>query len=170
MNEIEEMEEGQTPQGGGGGEPRGKKRKKRVLADWARCLGRLPGGRRCEAARLHHSLYCVFHDPEMVERRLRLNQAIPYEHPDQVQRLLGEVVEAVRKKRLAPRAGNTLGYLATLLLQNQERVGKEKSRVRGAQESAEMQAAVNEFLVERGERRRLEREAREGQEAEPERD
>jgi len=168
MNNLEANEQAQTPQGGGGSQGSGKKRKSRLLVDAVRCQGRLPNGRRCEAARLHRSAYCVFHDPEMVERRVRLTEEIPYEHPDEVQRLLAEAVEAVKKKRLSPRAGNTLGYLATLLAQNQERVGKERSRVNEAQFYAELQAGVDEFMVERAERLRRQREAREGQEGEEE--
>lgn len=76
-------------------------------------------------------------------------------------------MEAVKKKRLAARTGNTLGYLATLLLQNQPRVEKEKERVNQAQYGAEMQAVLNEFLQGRAERVEESAEARK---AEPERD
>ncbi len=167
MSELEPKDEPQTPQVGEGSQSPGKKpRKSRLLLDVVRCEGRLPNGRRCEAARLKHSLYCVFHDPEMVERRLKLMAGIPYEHPDEVQRLLAAAVEAVKKKRLSPRAGNTLGYLASLLVQNQERVGKERSRVNEAQFYAELQAGVNEIMAERAERLAKSREAREAKEAE----
>jgi len=166
MKELETKEEAPTPQGGGGGTKTKPPRKKRVLPAEVRCRGRLPTGRRCEAARLHRTAYCVFHDPEMMERRLRLKEDIPYEHPDDVQRLLAEAIEGVKKKRLSPRAGNTLGYLATLLAQNQERVEKEKDRVTDAQFYAEMQAGVHEIQLERGERLRRQREAREAREAE----
>lgn len=66
MNELQAEATTKHPQGGGGSQPPGKKkRQKRVLRDVSRCLGRVPNGRRCEAARLRHSMYCVFHDPEM---------------------------------------------------------------------------------------------------------
>src|SRR3972149_1774095 len=96
--------------GGGGSSGNRKKRKARLLA-----------ARRCEAARMRRSDYCVFHDPEMAVRRLRLKEEIPFEHPDDVQRLLAEAIEGVKKKRLSPRAGDTLGYLAALLGPDQPR-------------------------------------------------
>lgn len=170
---MSELEEKATPQGGGGKESSRKKRKSRLLLDAVRCEGRLQNGRRCEAARLRHSAYCVFHDPEMRRRRIMLKVEIPYEHPDDVQRLLAEVVEAIQKKRLSPRAGNTLGYLASLLFQNQERVAKEKDRVNEAQFYANLEAVVQEWQVERGkylQRRRQAREAHEAPEAGEERD
>lgn len=158
------MEEGpENSIGGGVGERvKPKTRAKRQLDDLSRCRGRLPTGRRCEAARLRHSRYCVFHDPEMHERRRRLAEPIPYEHPDEVQRLLAEAVEAVKKGKLEAREGNTLGYLATLLAQNQARVEKEKERVNQAQYGAELAATVNEILRERAERREQLREEEEG--------
>lgn len=153
MKELRMEEAVKTPQGGGGsGRPK-RRRQKRTLREESRCLGRLPDGRRCEAARLRHSLYCVFHDPEMAERRLRLGEPIPYAHPDEVQRLLGEVVEAVKKGKLTAKKGNTLGYLATLLLQNQAQVKREKDRVEDAQYTAEMQAGIHEVMLERAEGR-----------------
>ena len=164
MSDLEEKEAVQTSQGGGVSQATAKRRKKRVLAEASRCAGRLPTGRRCEAARLRHSSYCVFHDPEMVERRLRLAETLPYQFPDDVQRLLAEAVEAVKKKRLSPRAGNTLGYLATLLLQNQRQVEKEKDRVAEAQYNAEMQAGLHEIQLERAERLGNRREAEEAEE------
>lgn len=109
MSELETRDKAQTPQGGGGSVKARPPRKKRVLPAEVRCRGRLPTGRRCEAARLHRSAYCVFHDPEMMERRLRLKEDIPYEHPDDVQRLLAEAIEGVKKKRLSPRAGTRSG-------------------------------------------------------------
>ncbi len=152
MKALEVEEGGQTPQGGGAAEKRQrKKRAKRTLSDLNRCVGRLPNGRRCEAASLRHSLYCVFHDLEMQRRRLLL-RALPYEHPDEVQRLLAEVVERVKGKKLSPRTGNTLGYLATLLMQNQERVAKEKERVESAQFYAELGAVGKEAMTARWER------------------
>jgi predicted NodU family carbamoyl transferase len=93
----------------------------------------------------------VFHDPEMRRRRAGL-MALPYEHPEQVQRLLAEVVERVKEKKLNPRTGNTLGYLATLLMQNQPRIEKEQERVKDAQYGAELQAAVDEWMEERAKR------------------
>ncbi len=122
-----------------------------------RCRGRLPNGRRCEAAVLKNSIYCVFHHPETQRRRASLMIRIPYEFPEEVQRLLGEVVEAVKRKKLSPRAGNTIGYLASLLVQNQERVTKGKAEVEDAQPNAEMQAVINDWLWKRGERREKER-------------
>ena len=167
---MSELEEKETPQGGGGSESSPKKRKSRVLPDEVRCTARPLNGRRCEAARMRHSNYCVFHDPEMAVRRLRLKEEIPFEHPDDVQRLLAEAIEGVKKKRLSPRAGNTLGYLATLLAQNQPRVKEEKDRVTDAQFYANLGAVVHDWQVERAAYNRRQREAREAQEAEPERD
>ena len=170
MSELETKEQAPTPQGGGGEKGRPRKRKSRLLLDAVRCEGRMPNGRRCEAARLRHSDYCVFHDPEMMRRRLMLKVEIPYEHPDEVQRLLAEVVEAVKKKKLSPRAGNTLGFLASLLFQNQQRVAKEKDRVNEAQFYASMGAVLHEWQVKRGEYLRRQRAAREARDAEEGRD
>jgi hypothetical protein len=102
---------------------------------------------------MRHSLYCVFHDPAMHMRRLRLAEPVPYEFPDELQRLLGEVAEAVRKKKLSSKAGNTVGYLATLLMQNQPRVEKEKDRVASAQYHAELGVVAQEALEARWQHR-----------------
>lgn len=125
---------------------RGKKRRKRQLREESRCAERLKGGRRCEAARVHGSRYCVFHDPEKREQRSRASEGLPYEHADEVQRLLAEAVEAVKKKRLSPRAGNTLGYLATLLLHNQTRLVKERERRERDEFWSEAMAGARELL------------------------
>ena len=102
---------------------------------------------------MRHGLYCVFHDPAMRMRRLRLAEPVPYEFPDELQRLLGEVAEAVRKKKLSSKAGNTVGYLATLLMQNQPRVEKERDRVASAQYCAELGVVAQEALEARWQHR-----------------
>ena len=144
------------------------KRQKRELEDGQRCRGRVPNGRRCEAAALKHGIYCVFHDPEMQERRMRLTEPIPYEHPEEVQRLLGEVVEAVKKKKLGPKQGNTVGYLATLLMQNQASVKEAKRAMESAQHNAEVGRAMEGALVERLQRMVEEARKQRGEDTEPE--
>jgi hypothetical protein len=102
---------------------------------------------------MQHSLYCVFHDPAMRLRRMRLAEPVPYEFADELQRLLGEVAEAVRKKKLSSKAGNTVGYLATLLMQNQPRVGRERDRVASAQYVAELGVVAQEAMEARWQHR-----------------
>ena len=142
-----------------------KKRRKRELEDAQRCRGRLPNGRRCEAAAMRHRIYCVFHDPEMQERRLRLGEPIPYEHPEDVQRLLGE---AVKKKKLGPKQGNTVGYLATLLMQNQASVKEAKTLMERAQWYAELGAVMEGALADRWQRMADEAREQHGEDEEPE--
>lgn len=163
MNELEEKTSAKTGEGGGGGAAAAvKKHRKRSLPpEHRRCSGRLPNGRRCEAASLRHSRYCVFHDPVMHKRRLLLAVPVPYEHPDELQRLLAEAVEEVKKGKLEWKAANAIGYLATLLMQNQPRVAKERERVDSAQPGAELQAVMDQFLIERGRHREKQREAEE---------
>jgi hypothetical protein len=98
---------------------------------------------------MRHRIYCVFHDPEMQERRMRLAAPIPYEHPEDVQRLLGEVIDAVRRKKLQPRHANTVGYLTTLLMQNQEKVGRAKDSMESAQFYAELAKVMEEVQADR---------------------
>ena len=164
---MSEMD-GKLPQkrgeGGGGGESKRRRRKKRILDDLLRCKARLENGRRCEAAALKNQLYCVFHDPGMQRRRRQLMFPIPYEHPDELHRLLAEGVEAVKEKKLGSKEAYALGYLATLLMQNQPRVEEAREKLEQAPFSAELQAAVDRWLVERGELKKKEREERERQE------
>jgi hypothetical protein len=119
---------------------------------------------------MQHTLYCVFHDPAMRLRRLRLTKPVPYEFADELQRLLGEVAEAVRKKKLSSKAGNTVGYLATLLMQNQPRVEKERERVDSAQYVAELGVVAQEALEARWQHRIDEAEAEKEESDEEERD
>lgn len=54
-----------------------------------------------------------------------------------------------------------MGYLASVLLQNQPRVRKEKERVEEAQRDAELPAGIDESLLKRVERLRKKQEAEE---------
>ena len=164
MSEIEQERTEKQGEGGGGGERKRRKRKKRTLDDLTRCKARLRNGRRCEAAAMQYQPYCVFHDPEMQRRRQELMFPIPYEHPDEVQRLLAEGVEAVKKKKLGSKEAYALGYLATLLMQNQPRVEKARDRLNRAPFNAELQAAVTRLMVERGRLKKKEREERKREE------
>jgi hypothetical protein len=134
-----------------------RKRKKRILDNLIRCKARMPNGRRCEAAAMRYQPYCVFHDPEMQRRRMELMFPIPYEHPDEIQRLLAEGVDAVKEKKLGSKEAYALGYLTTLLMQNQPRVAEARDQLDRAPHRAELQAAVTRWMVERGELKEKER-------------
>lgn len=100
MSEIEPETTEKQGEGGGGTEKKRRKREKRLLDDLSRCRARLKNGRRCEAAAIQYQAYCVFHDPEMQRRRRELMFPVPFEHADEVQRLLADAVEEVKKKKL----------------------------------------------------------------------
>ena len=145
-----------------------RKRKKRYLDNLVRCQARMPSGRRCEAAAIQHRQFCVFHDPEMRRRRWKMRFPIPYEHADELHRLLGEAVKDLREKKLKSKEAYALGYLVTLLMQNRPEVEREREAVESAAYTTELQAAVNRWLMERGELR--ERQRQEAERAEEERD
>ena len=137
------------PPGGEGGTPRQRtKRKKYPVRDIFRCRAHLPNGRRCFAAAIQHDLYCVFHSPEIQARRRRLADPVPYEYPEDVQRLLGEVIDAAKKGKLASKQANAVGYLATLLMQNQPRVEKEKDWMKALPESTETNALYRQIWLD----------------------
>lgn len=168
MSEIEP--ESAENQGGGGSAAEKKRRKKRVPQELWRCEMRLKNGRRCEAAKLRNSIYCVFHDRNYQRRQEQLMFPIPYEHPDQVHWLLWEAVQDLKKKKLKSKEAYALGYLVTLLMQNQPKVTEERRRVEKAPYWAEVEAAVKQWFVARAEQRRKQREEREKREREEESD
>lgn len=168
MSEIEEKAAEKPGEGGGGGERARRKRKKRMLADLVRCTARMENGRRCEAAAIQYRRHCVFHDPEMQRRRWQLRFPIPYEHPNQIQKLLAEGVEAVKQKKLGSKEAYALGYLATLLMQNRPAVERERDAIESAASTTELQAAVNLWMMERGEWKEKQRKEQEKREREDE--
>jgi len=164
MSEIEQETAEKQGEGGGGSQGKRKKRKSRALPDYCRCKARTEKGKRCEAARMKHSVYCVFHDPKITQRRQELMFPIPYEHPDQLQWLLRDAVEDLKSKKLSGKEAYALGYLVTLLMQNQPRVEQERQRLNNAPFMAEVGAAVDQWFVARAELKRKEREAEEREE------
>ena len=131
---------------------RGPDRWQRVRAmaeDMTRCISKNRRGKRCGASRLRWSVYCVFHDPELRKRRAQLAEPIPFEHPEEVQRLLGEAVEMVKAKRLSTRQANSIGYLSTLMLGNLTRIQEEREQaeIAGGQLRTEIDAAEAQRLL-----------------------
>src|SRR5260370_27479740 len=96
------------------------------------CKASTRGGSRCEAAALEGSDFCFFDDPSRAAERREaqalggqrnrmktLDPAIPdvkFESSAQVVALLSDTINQVRKGDIDPRIGNTVGYLANLLL------------------------------------------------------
>ena len=174
MNDLASKTPAKPPGGEGGTAPKPQKRKKSIVREEFRCRGRLPNGRRCHAAAIQHRSFCVFHDPEMQERRRRLSAPVPYEHPEEVQRLLGEMVDGVKKGKLQWKQANAVGYLATLLIQNQPRVKQEKEQMESLPYNTELSAGLREALLEHWKAQaeaRAPREARSAEDSDtPERD
>jgi hypothetical protein len=96
------------------------------------CKASKRAGSRCEAAALDGSDYCFFHDPSRAAERREaqalggqrnrmktLDAAIPdvkFESTAEVVALLSDTINQVRKGDIDPRIGNTVGYLANLLI------------------------------------------------------
>lgn len=96
------------------------------------CKASNRAGSRCEAAALEGSDFCFFHDPSRAAERREaqtlggqrnrmktLDPAIPdvkFESSAQVVTLLSDTINQVRKGDIDPRIGNTVGYLANLLI------------------------------------------------------
>lgn len=96
------------------------------------CKASKRAGSRCEAAALDGSDYCFFHDPSRAAERREaqalggqrnrmktLDAAIPdmkFESTAEMVALLSDTINQVRKGDIDPRIGNTVGYLANLLI------------------------------------------------------
>ena len=109
-------------------------------------------GKRCEARRMSGSSYCFFHSPEKEQARRTARRAgglknriavLPRATPDvqlsharDIQRLLAETINQVRRGELDPKAANCIGYLSGLLAKSFEQ-GEIESRL------ATLESAVN---------------------------
>jgi hypothetical protein len=100
-----------------------------------------PDGTQCQAYALPGQQSCVFHDPNRQEagREARRRGArtrntppavvpadaedLPLETPKEIQRLLADSINRLRKGNLDPRIANAIGYLATGLLKTLEWCG-----------------------------------------------
>jgi hypothetical protein len=96
------------------------------------CTATKRHGGRCQAAALPGSDYCFFHDPAKAAARRRAQSlggrgnrmaTLPADTPDvkvehgaDVVNLLGTTINQVRRGEIDPRVGNTVGYLANILL------------------------------------------------------
>jgi len=105
----------------------------------SRCRQIKPDGSPCRANAVHNSQFCFFHDPNSSAERdaARRNGGIerskkaavlPADTPDRklstaadVTELLVETINQVRRGDIEPRICNTVGYLATVLLQAREK-------------------------------------------------
>jgi len=85
--------------------------------------------------------FCFFHHPEQAEERLEAQreggrqgklqalkdtQDLKLERVEDVTRLLADTINHVRAGRMDPRIGNTIGYLAGVLLKSLEQGDVEK--------------------------------------------
>jgi hypothetical protein len=86
----------------------------------------------CQAAALPGSDFCFFHDPAKAAARRQAQSlggrgnrmvTLPADAPDvkvedgaDVVKLLGATINQVRRGEIDPRVGNTVGYLANILL------------------------------------------------------
>ena len=106
------------------------------------CKAKKPDGSDCQAVALPGSEYCFFHDPEKAERR-REAQSLGGRHnhmktldedaPDvnikdcqDTVPLLSDTINQVRKGQIDPRVGNTVGYLANVIIKAVEQSDTEK--------------------------------------------
>lgn len=97
----------------------------------ARCQAANANGAPCQAAPLDGETFCFFHHPDRTDERqaarrtggqqgrLRVPDGVSdmrLERVEDVTRLLAETINHVRTGRLDVRVGNTVGYLAGVLL------------------------------------------------------
>jgi hypothetical protein len=96
------------------------------------CENAKSNGQRCQAIAMHGSRYCFFHDPAAQTARKaaqrRGGQAsgpvvlpadatdLPLHSGKDVAVFLAETINQVRKGRLSPKIGSSVGYLAGLLM------------------------------------------------------
>lgn len=116
------------------------------------CKASKRAGSGCEAAALEGSDFCFFHDPSKAAERREaqalggqrnrmktLDPAIPdvkFESSAQVVALLSDTINQVRKGNIDPRIGNTVGYLANLLIKALEQ-NELETRIDRLEESLE---------------------------------
>jgi hypothetical protein len=96
------------------------------------CTATKDDGAACGAAALPGSQFCFFHDPAKAAARRQAQSAgglankmatLPADAPDvkvedgaDVVKLLGETINQVRRGEIDPRVGNSVGYLANIVL------------------------------------------------------
>lgn len=96
------------------------------------CAATKGNGTACGAAALPGSQFCFFHDPAKAAARRQAQSAgglankmatLPADAPDvkvedgaDVVKLLGETINQVRRGEIDPRVGNSVGYLANIVL------------------------------------------------------
>jgi hypothetical protein len=106
------------------------------------CEQQSENGGACGARRIAGSRFCFFHDPASAEQRKRARRCggqrnraatLPPTTPDvrlddgqDVARLLAQTINQMRRGEIDPRIGNSIGYLAGLMLKGLERGELEK--------------------------------------------
>jgi hypothetical protein len=101
-----------------------------------KCLFKRPNGRECRANPVVSSAYCFFHDPARAAERRKAQSkgglgtqvmSLPHDTPhcdvtsiEGVVGLLDSTINDVRRGKLDPKLGTTIGYLAGMLLRSFE--------------------------------------------------
>jgi hypothetical protein len=96
------------------------------------CAATKRNGKACEAAALPGSHFCFFHDPAKAAARRKAQSrgglanrmaTLPADAPDvkvedgaDVVKLLSSTINQVRRGEIDPRVGNSVGYLANIVL------------------------------------------------------
>lgn len=109
------------------------------------CQAKTNAGSQCQAATIDHSSFCFFHDPSYAEERRRAQSSggrngvaktLPASTADMdirsmegVTALLCETINQVRRGDVDPRIGNSIGYLANILMKSIEQ-GEMEERLR----------------------------------------
>jgi hypothetical protein len=122
------------------------------------CTATKDDGTACGAAALPGSRFCFFHDPAKAAARRQAQSAgglankmatLPADAPDvkvedgaDVVKLLGETINQVRRGEIDPRVGNSVGYLANIILaatgqrELESRIAELESLVKNRRQSA----------------------------------
>ena len=122
------------------------------------CTASKDDGTACGAAALPGSRFCFFHDPAKAAARRQAQSAgglankmatLPADAPDvkvedgaDVVKLLGETINQVRRGEIDPRVGNSVGYLANIVLaatgqrELESRIAELESLVKNRRQSA----------------------------------
>ena len=122
------------------------------------CTASKDDGTACGAAALPGSQFCFFHDPAKAAARRQAQSAgglankmatLPADAPDvkvedgaDVVKLLGETINQVRRGEIDPRVGNSVGYLANIVLaatgqrELESRIAELESLVKNRRQSA----------------------------------